>query len=377
MNKIPKRLDAGHLERIDARIASALQCGLLASGSARRLRLAARLLTGEVVSGEALATDLGLSRAAVHKQVESLRNSGWAVESRPGTGYRIKRLPAGLEPDAVLPWVMAQEGQVSPGMAGFAGLPYHYRQKAPSSNDLLRAEAEQGAPDGALVVVDEQSAGRGRLGRHWASRPGEGLTFSVLLRPRMQLSQLGLMPLAAALGIAWTLARACGLGERVAIKWPNDVLVDGGKVCGILAEASVDMDAVHWLVAGIGVNVNGHPAAHIPDGEVIVGREPAVSLEEVLGRQVARGPLLAAMLEALRTAFQLAAADGRALIREYGSFDLLRGATVDVQRGVGKEPPLRGTAEGVGHDGSLLIRDSASSLVSISAGDVYRVRPVL
>ncbi len=330
-----------------------------------------------MVSGEALATDLGLSRAAVHKQVESLRSSGWAVESRPGAGHQIKWIPDGLEPDAVLPWVLAQEGQVSLGAAGFLGLPYHHQQKASSSNDLLRVEAEKGAAEGAVVVVDEQCEGRGRLGRHWSSRPGEGITFSVLLRPRMQLAHLGLMPLAAALGTAWTLARVCGLGERVSIKWPNDVLVDGGKVCGILAEASVDMDTVHWLVAGIGVNVSGHPAAHIPYDDVILGREPAVSLEEVLGQRPTRGPLLAAMLAALGTAFQLAANDGRALIREYGSFDALRGATVEVQRGMGTEPPLRGTAEGVADDGSLLVRDTASSLVPISAGDVDRVRPAL
>ncbi|NLT35408.1 MAG: biotin--[acetyl-CoA-carboxylase] ligase [Gaiellales bacterium] len=377
MNKIPKWLDAGHLQTIDERIGSAVQCGLFASGSARRLRLAARLLNGEMVSGEALAADLGLSRAAVHKQVETLRSSGWAIESRPGTGYQVNRIPDSLEPGAALPWVLAQEEPVAPGAGGFLGLPYHFRRKAFSSNDLLRAEAEKGAPEGALVVVEEQSAGRGRLGRHWVSRPGDGLTFSLLLRPRMQLSQLGLLPLAAALGIAWALARDCGLGRRVAIKWPNDVLVDGGKVCGILAEASVDMDAVHWLVAGIGVNVNGHPAAYMPKDGVIPAREAAVSLEEVLGQHVPRGPLLGMMLATLRAAFQLAADDGRALIREYGSFDFLRGALVQVQRGVGGEPPLRGMVEGVAHDGSLLVRDATSSVIPVSAGDVYRVRPTL
>lgn len=374
VDKISNRLDAGHLEKVDARLDLAVQCGLLSAVSARRARLAARLLTGEMVSGEALATELGLSRAAVHKQVEGLRNVGWVVESRPGSGYQIKELPDVLEPEAVLPWVLAQEGQVSPGEIGFLGLPYHYLRKSSSSNDILRAEAENGAPAGMLVVVEEQSAGRGRLGRRWESPRGEGLTFSLLLRPRGRLSDLGLLPLAAALGVAWTLARQCDLGERVAIKWPNDVLVDGSKVCGILAEASVDMDAVHWVVAGIGVNVNGHPAAHIPEGEAIPGREPAASLEEILGRRSARGPLLGAMLAQLKVAFQLATGDGRALIQEYSSFDFLRGATVEVLRGVGTEPPLRGTAEGLAQDGSLLVRDETSSLVKVSAGDVQRVR---
>lgn len=375
MNKIPNRVDPGHLPRIDARIDCAVQCGLLAPGPGRRLRLAARLLTGEVVSGEALAVGLGMSRAAVHKQVEALRDAGWPVVSRPGAGYRTDGLPTDVGCEAVVPWVLARDDVALPGRPGFVCLPYLHQPQAASSNDLLKVEAERGVPEGAVAVVDEQVAGRGRLGRHWVGRKGESLTFSVLLRPRVEPSRLSLLPLAAALGVARALADDCGLGKRVSIKWPNDVLVDARKVCGILGEASVDMDSVHWLVAGIGVNVNGHPAGLVPPGEVALGREPAVSLEEALGGRCVLAPVLAAVLAGVGWAFQLAQTDTRAFLDGYTSFDCLRGGTVRVACGMGGDDVVQGTAMGLSDDGSLLVRDAAAHTVGISAGDVYRVRP--
>ncbi len=276
-------------ERLDAAVAR----GVVGAGLAHRAVLAARLTRTlpqagadaclAAISGEALARTLGLSRAAVHKHVNHLRTLGFAVESLPGAGYRLERPFADLvAAEAVLPFLLGLSRPETPWMAG---LPYLYLPRCESTNlSLKEAMAPRGAgalPAGALMVTDEQTGGRGRLGRTWSSEAGKDLTFSVLLRPSLAPAQAHLLSLAAALAVAEVLETLPGLEGRVAVKWPNDVLLGDEKVCGILLEGSMDVDRLHWAVAGIGLNVNSAPSA--------LGGGPGARGRRSLGRAAPAG----------------------------------------------------------------------------------------
>ena len=183
------------------------------------------------------------------------------------------------------------------------GIPYRYNDRCPSTNLCLKKEAAC-LPAGTVMVTDAQTEGRGRLGRSWSSGPGEDLTFSVLLRPEGSAEECGLLSLAAAVAVAETLETLPGLGGRVRIKWPNDVLVDGKKVCGILLESSAMGERLEWVVVGIGLNVNSDPAAMLDcldpaQRAAWRGRPAPTSLRAVSGSKIARGPLLAGMLTRL------------------------------------------------------------------------------
>ncbi len=264
-----------------------------------------------------------------------------------------------------------------------AGLPYHYEACTESTNRQLKAMASSGLASGALAVTDHQGGGRGRLGRRWISEPGKDLTFSVLLRPRLMPGQAHLLSLAAAVAVAETLEGLPGLqagsGARpvVAVKWPNDVLLAGKKVCGILLEGSMDTDRLHWAVAGLGLNVNGVPEVALKaSGEDRFGRVASVSLSEHLGREVPRGRLLARLLERLTVRWgeldsglpSPGYVDLRTALRER---DALAGSSVLVCSGMREgEVVASGVAEGIGPGGELLVRERSGAIRAVIAGEV-------
>jgi BirA family biotin operon repressor/biotin-[acetyl-CoA-carboxylase] ligase len=274
--------------------------------------------------GETLADRLGVSRAAVSKEAKRLLAEGFPVEvSR--RGYRIR-------PGTPLPHLFQPEGRL--------GKPYRYLGRVGSTQDILRAWAEAGAPEGALVLAEVQERGRGRRGRPWESRPGESLTFSLLLRPALPLSALSLLPLLAGLAL-W---EAVGLGG---LKWPNDLLSeDGRKLGGILLEAKAEGEEVAYALLGVGVNV-----AWAPEG--------AASLQE-FGPYSRREVLLAFLrrLEALLPLLE----DPEALLARYrqASYTLGRRVRVETPKGV-----VEGVAQEVLPDGSLVVGG-----VRVGAGEV-------
>jgi BirA family biotin operon repressor/biotin-[acetyl-CoA-carboxylase] ligase len=274
--------------------------------------------------GETLADRLGVSRAAVSKEAKRLLAEGFPVEvSR--RGYRIR-------PGTPLPHLFQPEGRL--------GKPYRYLGRVGSTQDILRAWAEAGAPEGALVLAEVQERGRGRRGRPWESRPGESLTFSLLLRPALPLSALSLLPLLAGLA----LFEAVGLGG---LKWPNDLLApDGRKLAGVLLEAKAEGEEVAYALLGVGVNV-----AWAPEG--------AASLQE-FGPYSRREVLLAFLrrLEALLPLLE----DPEALLARYrqASYTLGRRVRVATPKGV-----VEGVAQEVLPDGSLLVGG-----VRVGAGEV-------
>jgi BirA family biotin operon repressor/biotin-[acetyl-CoA-carboxylase] ligase len=362
----------------------------LGLGETRRLALLERLLPTlahegaeahqSAVSGESLGKVLGLSRAAVHKHVEHLRAVGFAVESSGGAGYRLARSFTDLvAPEAVLPHLLEC---LDPKWSWAAGLPYHYQARCPSTNAVLRQEAAS-SPSGTVVVTDEQTGGRGRLGRTWVSEPGKDLTFSVLVLPSLAPAQVHLLSLAAALAVADAvdeLLHAEGGEGLVQVKWPNDVLLDGKKVCGVLLEGSLDSDRVLWAIAGIGLNVNSAPSDMIsglgPEkGQDWQGRPQPLSLREHLGREVPRAPLLAALLCSLTRRWTEAGAPD--LLDDLRGRDALAGRRIEVFAGPpGNEPVVAGEAAGIGPEGQLLVLESTGRTVPVFAGEVTVRQPV-
>jgi len=262
---------------------------------------------------------------------------------------------------------------MDPDASWVAGLPYRYLAACPSTNQALK-QAASSSPAGALVVTDEQTGGRGRLGRTWVSQAAKDLTFSVLLRPSIAPARAHLLSLAAALAVAEVLETIPGLEGRVGIKWPNDVLLGGKKVCGILLEGSMDVDRLHWAVAGIGLNVNSDPAGLVSDLGVEaraewLARPRPTSLRAETGCDTPRAPLLAALLVRLtevwtdpETGDILAGLSGR---------DTLAGRPVEVLSGPPENRPLAvGRASGIGPEGQLLVRTASGETVAVFAGDV-------
>ncbi|MGC8968790.1 MAG: biotin--[acetyl-CoA-carboxylase] ligase [Thermus sp.] len=282
------------------------------------------LLTESWQSGEALARALGVSRAAVSKEARRLLAEGYPVEvSR--RGYRIL-------PGTPLPHLFRPPGRL--------GRPYRYLGRVGSTQDVLRAWAEEGAPEGALVLAEGQERGRGRRGRSWESCPGASLTFSLLLRPHLPLPSLSLLPLLAGLA----LREAVGVGG---LKWPNDLLTeDGRKLAGVLLEAKAEGEEVSYALLGVGVNV-----AWAPEGAAFLGEFVPLSRREVLEGFLLR---LEALLPLLQTP--------EALLERYRKASCTLSRRVRVRTGKGV---VEGLAEEVLPDGSLLVGG-----VRVEAGEV-------
>lgn len=223
--------------------------------------------------------------------------------------------------------------------------------------------ASAGAPDGALVAADQQSAGRGRLGRKWVTNPGSALAFSLIVRPStVEKEQAGLFSPLAGLGVAFALDR---LGLHSEIKWPNDVLLGRRKTCGILAESAWVGEHLEALVLGIGVNVA--PSSVPPAGELLF---PATCVDAEAGRPVDRFELLAAILEEIFAwRPRLGSQD---FLQTWQARLAFRGETVSVQRP--GQDPLSGELLGVDAQGGLRLRDGNGIEISVLAGDVH-LRP--
>lgn len=200
---------------------------------------------GEWVSGEELSRKLEMSRAAVSKHMRLIREAGYPVESMTRRGYRLSGDADSLRPEAVrhgLATDVLGQGQIV------------HLQTTPSTNMEARVLAERGAPEGTVVLADEQTAGRGRQGRPWLSPSGGGVYMSVVLRPACEPQAVPVLTLMAVVAVTQAVRSLAGV--PAVAKWPNDVLAYGRKMSGVLIEAGLVADTLDYAVAGIGINVN-------------------------------------------------------------------------------------------------------------------------
>ena len=302
---------------------------------------------GEYVSGEVISRELGVSRAAVWKKINALKDEGFEIESGGKRGYRLKFS------DSLSPELWA--GTLTTRWCGRGEI--RYQPSVGSTNTEVKQMALTGAPGGSLCLCEEQTAGRGRLGRTWASPAGAGLWQSVLLRPRLKPEHAPLITLGAAMAMAQAVRETCGMDVR--IKWPNDLVCGGKKLCGILLEMSAEPDAIEYVVVGIGLNVYHsavppellHQAAAIedftqPPRRCVILTHYLAALEDIITRLEERG------------------FDG--IIDDYRALSCTLGSDVRVTGSVN----LTGHAEDLDASGALMVRTEDGALHRVLSGDV-------
>ncbi len=316
---------------------------------ARILKLL-RQQSQDYLSGEEISRQMAVSRTAVWKHIQELKNHGYEIEAHPRKGYRLKSRPDLLLPEEIRAGLSTQLlGQQI----------VHFYDTSSTNNEAKRLAADE-AVEGTIIVSEAQTLGRGRLNRGWFSPPGGGVWVSVILRPPFPPQEAPKCTLLAAVATVEAIREASGL--ECGIKWPNDIFWQGRKVVGILTEMSAEMDAINYVVLGIGINV-GLTEADFPE-EL---REIVASVSMGAGREVSRVELLQKLLARLEYWYQLVKKEGFAPVLEaWRRESVTLGQPVRVLAG---EETYDGVAEELAEDGSLLVR-TESGLRRVLAGDV-------
>lgn len=305
------------------------------------------------ISGEELARTCGISRTMVWKHIKSLEREGFGIEAVPSQGYRITVVPDTLRQSDMKPGLrtktMGKDIRVFPEVA--------------STNTLAMELAGQGAAEGTVVVAETQTGGKGRLGRKWVSPKGN-LYLSVILRPNIPTHKAPLITLMGAVAVASAIRTTCGL--EAGIKWPNDVLISGRKVCGLLTEMSAEQDRIRHIVLGIGVDVNmelGELPPEVRSLTTTLAAEAAVKIN--------RTALFQQVLRDLEHWYQKFLNNDADVLDEWKKLNMTIGNRVAVS---GAGEALDGLAQGVDHEGRLIIKLDNDTLRAVAAGDVTIVK---
>jgi len=317
-----------------------------------RILAALRSAGDEAVSGAQLSQELGVSRAAVWAHIEDLRKLGYEVEASPHQGYRLVSTPDCLHADDLIALL---------GKTRAIGRDIRVFEETTSTNDVIEKFARDGVKEGVVVFAESQTKGRGRLGRKWMSPARKGLWFSVLLRPDLRPQATTQVTVASATALRRAIELQTGLKPE--IKWPNDILLGGKKVAGILTELNAELDRVKYVILGMGVDVNLNPSEFPEDL-----RDQATSLKAELGRAVPRAELAVAILRELDADYARLALGGFSTVAdEWESHCSTIGRDVAIMIG---EREVRGRAEALGEEGALLVRTEHGHLEPIVGGDV-------
>ncbi|MCW8795572.1 MAG: biotin--[acetyl-CoA-carboxylase] ligase [Chlorobium sp.] len=302
------------------------------------------------LSGGELCRDFGMTRSAVWKHISRLREAGYSIEAVSGRGYRLHSSPD-----------IPVSEEVSPRLTTTRfGRNFLFHEEVDSTNMQAKILARQGASEGSVLVADCQTGGRGRMGREWVSPPGSNLYFSLVLRPPVPPTRLSQIPLLAAAAIHRALVGSVD-GVSSAIKWPNDILIDGRKVCGILCEMETEPDMTHFVIVGIGVNVN---LREIP-GE-IEGIATSLFLES--GTEYSRPDILSSILNSFETIYDtwLEGDDLEAVLPYLERYAWLKDREVKVEQ---YKSTLEGRVRGLSRTGELLLESQDGSMHAISSGE--------
>ena len=316
---------------------------------ALKLLVALRRSSPRALSGVEIGDRFGVSRTAVWKWVETLRSLGYVIQSSRRDGYQLAE-----SVDRPYPWEVI-EGLYSTRF----GHSVHYFPSISSTQDEARRLAEEGVEEGTVVVAEEQVVPRGRLGRAYCTPPG-GLWLSLVLRPRRSPGEVGSLPLLAAVAVGRAVQEVTGL--EVTVKWPNDLLLKGRKVVGVLVELMSEQDLVRYAIVGIGVNVNLMPSDLPPEL-----RNAATSLKEEVGSEVSRLILFRRIMERMEELYDQHMECGAAeVIKAWRSLPTILGEWVEVDDGADK---WEGEAVDLDKDGALLVRVDGK-LRRVVAGDI-------
>src|SRR5258706_1803073 len=311
-----------------------------------------RAANGDAVSGGELSHQAGVGRAAIWARIEELRSLGYDIEASPHLGYRLLTSPDVLHADDL----MARLGKTK-----VIGRDIRVFQETTSTNDVVEKLARDGVKEGAVIFAESQTKGRGRLGRKWLSPSSKGLWFSILLRPDLRPQEATQLTVASATALRRAIQTLTAL--RTEIKWPNDILIGGKKIAGILTELNAELDRVKYVILGIGVDVNLNPGDF--PSEL---RKLATSLKAELGRPLSRAELAVTILRELDADYRrICSGQFAAIADEWEEHCTTIGHDVVIRIG---ERQIRGRAESLDDDGALLLRTNHGHLERIIGGDV-------
>lgn len=309
----------------------------------------------EPLSGEEISRQLEVSRTAIWKHIQALKNEGYNIESVPKRGYILREAPDRLFPQEILSHLQTK----------WLGRNICYRDTVDSSNNLAKLLANEGCENGLLVVAEEQGAGKGRLSRGWISPYAKGIWFSVVLKPPFLPQEASKCTLLAAVAVVKAINKIAGV--KAAIKWPNDVLLLGKKLVGILTEMNAEFGHINYVVIGTGINTNATPEDY-PE-EV---RPLAVSVADAATEPFTRVELLCDILKNMEELYELAVEQGFGpVLDEWRKYSCTLGQEVKV---IAPDMTYFGTAEDIDEEGLLVVRREDGSKEKVVAGDVS-IRP--
>lgn len=304
----------------------------------------------EYISGQELCEKFSVSRTAVWKIMKQLKEEGYEIEAVQNRGYRLLTVPDILSKSEI-------ESRLD---GGWIGKQVYFAEEVDSTNTWGKRLAEGGAPHGTLVVADEQTQGRGRRGRSWQSPKGTNISMTLILRPDLEPARASMLTIVMGLSVAQGLKELLKL--PVQIKWPNDAVLNGHKLCGILTEMSAQIDYINYVVVGTGINVN---LPEVPE-EL---KDIATSLLIETGHRVNRAEVIGAVLRAFARNYEsfLAAGDLTGLLNAYNEILANRDRQVRV---LDPKEPYEGVALGINARGELLVKKADGSISEVYAGEV-------
>jgi BirA family biotin operon repressor/biotin-[acetyl-CoA-carboxylase] ligase len=329
----------------------------LASPTDRRIDKLIQLLAENatvVVPGPKIADEIGVTRSTVWEWIEKLRGLGVEIKGHPATGYQLARLP-----DLLVPSLLKKE--IGEDEIGHKVVHYF---RVDSTNTVAQQMAAQGAAHGTVVLAEEQTAGRGRFGRVWYSERSSGIYTSIILRPPLAPSVAPVITLMAGVAVREGIERATGLAPDV--RWPNDLLLEGKKVCGILTEMTAEVDRLHAVVVGIGINVNH---SQIPEELAAI----ATSLRLQGSKVYSRVQVMAALLRQMEHHYQSLLKEGNESItrRWAATSSYARGKRIRVSTG---REQFQATTDGLDVSGALrILRDDGRQELLV-AGEIVEVK---
>lgn len=307
---------------------------------------------GDYVSGEELSNKLQVSRTAVWKYINQLKASGYVIDSQTKKGYKLLE-----SPDSLLPYEIKENLNTS-----FVGGEIKFLEEVDSTNLYAKRMAEDGFPDGTVIIADEQLKGKGRLGREWVSPKGKGIWMTIMLKPGINPSHAAKVTLLAACAVNKAISETCGIDTR--IKWPNDIVCNGKKLCGILAEMGAELDEINYLIVGIGINVNIDKDEFPQELHSI-----ATSIKIEKGMDISRKTLVVNILNNFEAYYKTFLKTGSiaGFIPEYKEKSAIIGKEVNI---ISSTQRFTGKVLDISAEGQLLVKLEDGTVKEIISGEV-------
>lgn len=306
---------------------------------------------GTFVSGEDISHMLDVSRTAVWKHIQGLRREGYIIDSNPRQGYKLTATPDLLLPKEILHGLQTSR----------LGRTIYHFMTIDSTNQEAKRLAADGAAEGTIVIAEQQTSGRGRMSRPWFSPATGGIWFSLILRPGVHPAQAAKFTFLGAVAVANAIRAVTGLAAE--IKWPNDIHFQGRKLAGILTEMNAEMDAINFMVMGIGINVN-IKTKDFPDDI----REIATSLQRETTQNISRHVLLRNILQQLEALYNCIKADGfDPVFAAWRTMNCTLGHEISVSSA---NQQFIGMARDIDDEGALIVEKQGGGFERVIAGDI-------